>query len=101
MEVTKCISNRLEKVSLIDTYAIDGIEIDFVCFLYKGKEPVYYSFLSGDTYKAICNGLTYLIVQKTTEQIIKKDSYTIPNKKNISIGTKKSYIKLKLLKIIK
>ena len=84
----------------MDTYEVGGILVDFICFLYKGKEPVYYSFIAGDTHKAICNGLTYLSVQGTTEQIIRKNGADCFWKNNLKRSTKKSYIKLKLLKII-
>lgn len=78
------------------------MEVDFVYWLYKGKEPVYYAFESGSAYNVICNGLTLLNAQRGAEHIIANAGGT----KNLfwkhptpapKKALKMDYIKLKIL----
>lgn len=99
------INNELRETKLVQTSRVGSISVDYVYWLYKGKEPVYYAFESGSAYNAICNGLTLLNAQRGAEQIIRNAGerktifweHPTPTPKK---ALKSTYFKLKILKFI-
>lgn len=99
----KCISGKLQEVVLIAEESVNGIPYELVMYMYKGKEPVYYTFHKGNQYKGFIISTTesnariltrWLLANKDPEAYRMIDGY-------FNYRKKFNFTQLKSLKIIR
>ena len=66
----RMINGELRETTLLGVKSAGFVDFDLVLYRYKGKEPVYYSFLKDDVYTPLTNGLTQDDCIRATSNII-------------------------------
>lgn len=97
----KIIRNKLEPVKFLQEGSANGVNYEIICFLYKGKEPVYYSFVKGTQNRPIVNGLSFTSVHTLTEWLLNNkdpNAYKIIDSPFIR-SRKLTFMEMKLLNI--
>lgn len=94
----KRIYGKMTPVEHVKTATILGVEVEFFKYLYKGKDPVYYSFEMNEHNRGICISIESLASCMDITRLIIRDRDKSPKiiKKPKKIGV----FELLILKVI-